>query len=123
MKNLTRRKFFSQLFVSITSLMSINSFVFANNKVKISKVQSVKGEKTLALNECAIVYMEWINKEEIPPNYYINRIMKQYQLDPSRISDAIKLDFQQNNFFEVRGLQLSKTEAAFLALMGSNTMM
>ncbi|VAW87007.1 hypothetical protein MNBD_GAMMA16-580 [hydrothermal vent metagenome] len=121
MKNLTRRKFLSQLFFSIFSLVGISSLVFSKNKVRIIEVQSVKGKNPLILNECVIVYKEWINKEEITPSYYIDSIMKKYQLDPRKISDAVKLDFQQNNFFEVNGLQLSKTEAAFLALMGSSS--
>lgn len=123
MKNPTRRKFLSQLFFSIISLMGINSFVFANNKAKIPEAQSAKGKNLFVLNECAIVYKEWINNEKVTPTHYIDSVMKKYQLDPSRISDAIQLDFQQNNFFEVNGLQLSKTEAAFLALMGSSTTM
>jgi hypothetical protein len=70
--------------------------------------------------QCYIVYQEWVKKEnDIPIHYIINSINK-YVSGRLQLSELAKIDFQNGNFFSIEGLILSKTEAAFLALLGSN---
>ncbi|MFC1747508.1 hypothetical protein ACFL2V_01735 [Pseudomonadota bacterium] len=118
MKNITRREFLTRMLFSIASSMSVSSFVYAGSQVKTGNVQH---KRSLALEECAAVYAEWSGKEKIKPVHYFVDAMEKYGLKPWQISDAAKQDFKLHNFFEINGLQLSKTEAAFLALIGAGT--
>ncbi len=116
MKNLSRRNFLALTLVSATSLMAVSPTLYTINKR--DRVQSILPPQML--NECEAVYMAWSQKEELMPTHYFFSSMKNYGLDPWKISEAAKLDFQYLRFFDVGGLQLSKTEAAFLAFLGES---
>ena len=116
MPNLTRRNFLLKLIYSIASSMSISSIAYATKKVNIPAIES---NYSMALIECAVIYREWVKREDLAPGHYLARTLNEYKIDQLKISEASNIDFKRHNFFEVKGLHLSKTEAAFLALMGS----
>lgn len=119
MNNLTRRKFISQLLVLLASLGGASSVVHARDKLLLD-LSEQKGCNLLQ-GECSAVYDAWAREEKIEPVRYFVNAMEGYKLELWQISEAAELDFQQNIFFITNGLQLSKTEASFLALLSSPT--
>lgn len=116
MKRLTRREFIYELLLIAGSTLTIGGI--ANAAIRTGDEDDHR-ETSPIFNECAEVYKEWMNKEGIGPAEYLISTMSKRGLEPWKISEATKLDIQDHNYFMVNGLQLCKTEAAFLALMGS----
>ncbi|MCF6324168.1 MAG: hypothetical protein L3J89_07590 [Gammaproteobacteria bacterium] len=118
MMKLTRRKFCSLLLLSIALPIESNASSRSQNKTTLATTGNTRSQ---ALEECKAVYEEWMTSEKTNPAHYFAQKMKEYQLAPQKVSEAAIQDFQHHNFFEVNGLQLSKTEAAFLAVIGSSS--
>ena len=114
MKNITRREFISQMLLILPSPVIVGT-AFANYQEKIDSSKL----DPLFIQECRIVYQEWKKKELIDPADYLQKAMVDSLHKRWSLSEATKLDFQNKNLFSVSGLQLGKTEAAFLALLGA----
>jgi len=69
--------------------------------------------------ECLEVYKQWQQLEVVKPEVFFAESMKNYNLEFSQVSKATTLDFICGQLFEVNGLVLGKTEAAFIAYLGS----
>jgi len=119
MTNLTRRKFCSLLLLTIAAPIGSSSA----DAIAPNSIRNSSNEPSSALNECESVYKEWIKNEKMSPAQYFFQKIQEYQLNPQQTSEATTLDFEHNNFFEVNGLKLGKTEASFLAIIGSNIAM
>ena len=115
MNKITRRQFISQLLISLGSATSLNSLALASEQFLPGDTNPNQSSLT---TECAVVYREWIRRESVSPTEYLASTMDDYNLEIWKISEAIKQDFQHNKFFEIEGLNLSKTEASFLAILG-----
>ncbi len=114
MKNLTRRRFCSLLLLSIAVPISNQANASPSNNT-----ENLSDDHLSALKECESVYEEWIKNETMSPTQYFFNKMQEYNLTLQRTSEATALDFKNNNFFEINGLKLGKTEAAFLAIIGA----
>lgn len=114
MKN-TRREFLQQLLAVSASIPLFNTAVMAD---AMENPLDGDNSRSTAIDECVEVYRIWRSTENIDPVSYLIDVLGRYNLAPNKISSAAKLDFQYKNFFDVNGLQLSKTEAAFLAHIG-----
>lgn len=116
MKKITRREFIYELLIIAGSSLTIGGI--ANAAIRTGDEDDHRGTSPV-FHECSEVYKEWMNKERVGPAEYLISTMSKRGLDLWKISEATKLDIQSHNYFVVNGLQLCKTEAAFLALMGS----
>lgn len=110
MSKLTRRGF-NALSLSTLSLLltPINGFS------KIETSQLIVNNDTR--KEMRVVADAWKNKEELKPSAYLTEIIKTYHLDQFDLTKASDLDFKFDNTFEVKGLVLAKSEAAFIAFL------
>lgn len=109
MYNITRRRFLLQaslLFLPISCIASAHDIKAADNVLK----------------ECRVVFLEWIKQEPLKPEEYLQVSMGDRAFLKDRLSEVTREDFLKKNFFSVNGLQLGKTEAAFLALLGSEAL-
>lgn len=114
MKNITRREFISQMLLVLPSPIIVGP-AYANYQEKIDSLEL----EPLFIQECRIVHQEWEKKELIDPANYLQKAMIGSQDKGWSLSEVTKIDFQNKNIFSVNGLQLGKTEAAFLALLGA----
>jgi len=115
MNNITRRKFITKTLLAISSSMVSNS-IYSNKLIDLETLS----DNSKFQQECVIIYLEWIKREhDSPINFLLNSINNNGS-GKLKITELTKTDFQNNNFFSIEGLLLGKTEAAFLALLGSN---
>jgi hypothetical protein len=115
MKNITRRSFITKTLLALSSSTASN-LAYANQPVELTDVNTLPKFQ----HECLIIFKEWEKKEENSPMAFLLNSIDNNVSDELKISELTKIDFQNKKFFSVDGLLLSKTEAAFLALLGSN---
>jgi hypothetical protein len=94
----------------MTAIPNLSSSLM--NSKKISYVSELQ-------RECNIIYQAWLEKEAIEPYVYYKNIMQKSAKQNICLSEVTKKDFLTGNVFSVSGLFLGKTEASFLAHIGS----
>lgn len=115
MTNITRRTFILQSIVLLAAPMAITTTkVWASHAEELRKTSPPE-----AIQECKTVYLEWLKQGNIHPEFYLENKLNTHLFSKEKLSHITKSDFINNKFFVVNGLQLGKTEAAFLALIGS----
>ena len=114
MKNITRRSFITKTLLTLSSSVISNS-IYATPRSQLADAH----DREKFQHECCIVYQEWGEKEKIDPKTFLHKAINDNVSNQLKISELTKIDFQNENFFSVNGLLLGKTEAAFLALLGS----
>lgn len=114
LKAITRRKFIAQSLVIACASFSVDITFSATKK----EARSLKYDSSF-YNECQVVYHEWMENEDTSPEDYLKNIQDTRAHSTLKISEATRRDFDNNQIFSVKGLQLGKTEAAFIALIGS----
>jgi hypothetical protein len=114
MNNITRRSFIEKTLLALAST-AVSSTTYAKQPPEVPLL----GDNSKFQRECVIIYHEWEKKEKINPATFLSDSIKNNVSSKLKISELTKIDFQNQNFFSVDGLLLGKTEAAFLALLGS----
>jgi hypothetical protein len=112
--NITRRSFITKTLLALSS--AVPNVTYANQQFKSNRLT----ENSKFQQECFIIYQEWQRLEENTPLEFLTHSISNNVSNRIKISELTKIDFQNQNFFTINGLLLGKTEAAFLALLGSN---
>ena len=114
MKTVTRRNFIAKTLLALSST-TVSHSTYANQPAEMT----ISNAGSKFQHECFIIYQEWEKKEKHSPMAFLLNSVNNNVSSKLKISELTKIDFQNQNFFSVDGLLLGKTEAAFLALLGS----
>ena len=115
MKNITRRSFIATTLLTLSS-PAVSNLTHANQLIELASLNNSQKFQ----QECLIIYQEWEKRESgSPMKFFLNAINNDIS-GKLKMSELTKIDFQNQNFFSIDGLLLGKTEAAFLAMLGSN---
>ena len=112
--NITRRSFITKTLLALSS-SAVQNAAYANQQFKLNNPT----ENSKSQQECFIIYQEWKRQEQSSPMEFLTNSLNNNVSNHLKISELTKIDFQNQDFFSVDGLLLGKTEAAFLALLGS----
>ncbi len=115
MNPISRRNFITRALVILSSSIAAGSV----NSHPFIELESLQTNASFE-HECFIVYQEWKRREQSDPLIFLQQALNNPTLEGIKISELTQKDFQKQNFFPIEGLLLGKTEAAFLALLGSN---
>jgi Mlc titration factor MtfA (ptsG expression regulator) len=99
----------------ITTLLSISSLAV------VTQPSSAIDRGLVSLDARAkvgqIVRMEWVKQEPVSARHYLFSKVDLQNHPEARLRALIQDDLRAKRFFYVNGLQLSKTEAALLAML------
>ena len=115
MRNLTRRSFITKTLLVLSSSV-LSKSIFSGQLIESESLSNNPEFQ----HECYAVYQEWTKNELVSPMDFLINSINIYGSGKLKMSELTKIDFQNQNFFSIEGLLLGKTEAAFLALLGSN---
>ncbi len=116
MKKVTKKR--REFLKLLLAPMLFNYVGKAGSAHLVQSPSQVKCGNDEARKVCVEVYEQWRLNEPANPEVYFYSMMDLYGLDSSQVSDAVKLDFQSGNFFEIKGMVLGRTEASLIAYLG-----
>lgn len=114
MKNISRRTFLSKI-----ALTGLAAGLSPLTNASVKRTDTAQNAASNVINEYVLLFKEWQKQESTSPELYYVKSMQNYKLELTNITKAARKDFDNKILFNAHGLILSKTEAAFLAVIGA----